>query len=91
MVNRFGKSFLYPEQVKIFDGMSAAPQSEREEWLIAEIGDKVKMFWYFVVCMWRNLQEEENPLTAEEAYWLGIVDEVVGAKLAALRRMSETP
>jgi hypothetical protein len=35
------------------------------------------------------LQEAENPLTPEDAFWLGLVDEVMGANLPTLRRMLE--
>lgn len=62
-----------------------ASEEERQKWMWEKTASKVKMFWYFVVCVWRNLQEEENPLTPSEAYWLGAVDEVLGTSLSALR------
>lgn len=89
MVNRFGRSFLYTEEIKEFEKMSGAPQEEREKWLWEKTAANVKLFWYFVVCIWRNLQEEENPITPSEAYWLGAVDEVVGTNLSALRKVLE--
>jgi hypothetical protein len=85
MIKRFGLSFLTSEQVTEFEKISGAPQEEREQWLCDKIAADVKFFWYFVVCIWRNLQEEENPLTPSEAYWLGVVDEVAGTNLKALR------
>ena len=33
----------------------------------------------------------ENRLTAEDGYWLGLVDEVVGARLPSLRLVVENP
>jgi hypothetical protein len=85
MVKRFGISFLSPEELQEYEKISGAPQQERDDWLWGKAGAKVKLFWYFVVCIWRNLQQEENPLTPAEAYWLGAVDEVAGTHLAALR------
>jgi hypothetical protein len=35
--------------------------------------------WYFVVSLFRLLQQGEFTLTPRDAYWLGIVDEVIGA------------
>ena len=85
MVKRFGRSFLSTQQLEEYEAISGSPEEEREKWLWKKTASQVKMFWYFVVCVWRNLQEEENPISPIEAYWLGAVDEVVGTKLAALR------
>lgn len=89
MVHRFGISFLSPEELEEYEKISGAPQKERDEWMWGKVATKVKIFWYFVVCIWRNLQQEENPLTPSEAYWLGAIDEVAGTNLAALRRTME--
>lgn len=43
----------------------------------------------FVVALCRNLLKGENRLTASDAYWLGIVDEVVGTKLSGARMYAE--
>jgi len=35
------------------------------------------------------LQEEENPMTALDAFWLGLIDEVIGEDLPTERKMFE--
>ena len=51
----------------------------------------IEPLWYFVVALCRLLQQGENRLTAVDAYWLGLVDEVVGARLPSLRLIAENP
>jgi hypothetical protein len=43
-----------------------------------------------MVSLCRLLQEDDYELGAQEAYWLGIVDEVPGSALPNLREMAET-
>jgi hypothetical protein len=43
----------------------------------------------FFVALCHALQEGENELTAIDAYWLGLVDEVVGEDLWTIRMMEE--
>jgi enoyl-CoA hydratase/carnithine racemase len=35
------------------------------------------------------LQEGENELTAKDAYWLGLIDEVIGEDLYTIRDLME--
>jgi len=43
----------------------------------------------FFIALCHALQEGENELTAIDAYWLGLVDEVVGEHLWTIRLMEE--
>jgi len=43
----------------------------------------------FTVCLCRLLQASDYALMSEEAYWLGLVDEVPGAALPNVREMLE--
>ncbi len=43
----------------------------------------------FFVALCHALQEGENELTAKDAYWLGLVDEVVGENLLSFRSFTE--
>lgn len=45
--------------------------------------------WILLVALCRCLQEGENYLTATDAYWLGLIDEVWGTDLPCLRRVAE--
>ena len=45
--------------------------------------------WTFFVALCHALQEGENELTATDAYWLGLVDEVLGEDLFSIRELEE--
>lgn len=46
--------------------------------------------WSFFVALCHALQEGENQLTAKDAYWLGLIDEVLGdSDMSALRLLIE--
>lgn len=89
-IEGFGVLFLNPAQ-------TARLQKEREggknsaKWIEAVVRPIIKPLWYFVVALCRLLQHGENPPTATDAYWLGLVDEVVGQKLPSLRLVAENP
>ena len=45
--------------------------------------------WFFFVFFCRQLQTGDFPMTATEAYWLGLIDEVIGLDFASPRRLVE--
>jgi ATP-dependent protease ClpP protease subunit len=45
--------------------------------------------WLFFGSVCHVLQEAENPLLPEDAFWLGLIDDVVGADLPTLRKTAE--
>lgn len=52
---------------------------------------RVAPLWTFVVALCHTLQSGEHDLTAFDAYWLGIVDEVIGSGLPCVRELVEKP
>lgn len=50
---------------------------------------RMQPIWYFVYCVCKLLQKRETSLSASDAYWLGIVDEVLGLGLPCLRELVE--
>jgi hypothetical protein len=52
---------------------------ERDTWLMPRVSPELNSLWYFVVSLWRNLQEDENALSPEDAYWLAAIDEIQGS------------
>lgn len=48
-------------------------------WLAHRVGPKLRELWHYSVLLCRELQSGENRLTAEDVYWLGCVDEVIGS------------
>lgn len=65
------------------------PPEQTEEWLIKKTQPQVKSLWQLLVSICRLLQQGEHVLRARDAYWLGFIDEVVGARLPSFRVMLE--
>lgn len=86
-VTRWGWSCLTDEQNKIYAALKGA---EADKWLIENTREHFRTLWHFLVSMCRALQEGEHRLTASEAYWFGLIDEVSGSSLPCLRKLLET-
>jgi ATP-dependent protease ClpP protease subunit len=70
--------------------IDAAPEEERNQRLIKKVRPTLEPMWSFFVALCHALQEGENELTARDAYWLGLVDEVVGeSNLPCIRLFAE--
>jgi len=64
--------------------------TKQEEWLNQKIGEKLRPIWFLLVSIGRLLQKGEFRLSAEDAYWLGLIDEVIGRDdLHSLRQIVE--
>jgi hypothetical protein len=64
-------------------------EAERVELLVENVRPMLQPIWSFFVALCHALQEGENRLTATDAYWLGLVDEVIGKDLMSLRIFEE--
>ena len=82
----YGSLFLTPAQSAEFKGKS---KEEQKIYLESHASDKLEVLWYFIVSLCRLLQTRDYQLTAEEAYWMGVVDEVTGSGLQSDREMIE--
>lgn len=87
LCSQWGIFAISPEEKAQID---AAPEEEREEKLIKKVRPTLEPMWSFFVALCHALQEGENELTAKDAYWLGLVDEVMGEKdLPCMRYFAE--
>ena len=58
--------------------------------IIQIVRPRLEPAWSFFVALCHALHEGENKLTAKDAYWLGLIDEVLGdPDMAVLRLISE--
>jgi ATP-dependent protease ClpP protease subunit len=84
----WGKFIVAPEIAKEIDAI--ADEKERSKKLNETVGPLLEPLTSFFAAFCHALQEGENELTATDAYWLGLVDEVVGEDdLLCLRHMEE--
>jgi ATP-dependent protease ClpP protease subunit len=91
LVARFSHAFFTAEELKKFDVVAPTePVSETARQLAISRGHEIiKPFCYFTSMIWQSLQEDENPLSSRDAYWLGAVDEVYDSGLPCLRDVAE--
>lgn len=84
----FGKYLLPKEEVSTLDAISDA--DTRADKITELVKPLIEPLWSFFVAMCHAIQTGENELTAVDAYWLGLVDEVVGdSELLSLRDFIE--
>jgi len=82
-----GKFALTEAERSEIDGIADEPA--RTEKMIEKVQPILQPVWSFFVALCHALQEDENELTATDAYWLGLVDEVLGEALPTLRVLQE--
>lgn len=86
---KFGPQLL--SKAKFKEYLKISEEDKQKDYLEEHAEPLIRELWYFVISLSRQLQHGENRLTAQDAYWLGIVDEVVGVELPSLRLVYENP
>jgi ATP-dependent protease ClpP protease subunit len=72
---RWPTSFLTPGQVHEISQRTDTEQPQLRQLAAA---NSIRPLWFFFVSVCRSLQMDDYWMSAEEAYWLGLIDEVVG-------------
>ena len=72
---RWGAIFLDDAEGAALEKVSS---EERPDWLLEKTKNQLHPLWYYFVSICRALQEGENYLSAQDAYWLGLIDEIIG-------------
>jgi ATP-dependent protease ClpP protease subunit len=83
----WGVYFLTPAQEK--ELARIAEEDKRKTFVHDHSRFRLLGAWYFTIGLCRVLQERENPLTPLDAYWLGMIDEVIGSTLPNIRKLVE--
>jgi len=55
-----------------------ASEEQREERMYEQVKPLLRPLWLFFVALCYALQDEDNELSATDAFWLGLIDEVIG-------------
>ena len=90
IVQRRGVFFLQPDEKEKFDKIAQDQHDERSNYLMSCVAHKLNPIWWFVVSLSRCLQTGEHTIKPVDAYWLGLVDEVIGSGLPCLREFVQT-
>jgi ATP-dependent protease ClpP protease subunit len=86
-VHLWGRFFL-DEAIKA-EFEKATDEKAKVDLLVKHATPGIETLWNFAVMLANVLQGRDCNLTAEEAYWLGLVDEVVGSSLPSKRLAAE--
>jgi ATP-dependent protease ClpP protease subunit len=86
--SRYSKFAISPAESAEIEQI--ADEQARNLKMIEKVQPLLQPVWSFFIALCHALQEGENELTANDAYWLGLVDEVMGRpNLSALRLLGE--
>lgn len=87
LCTQYGRFSLSKTDQEEIDRTSEPAKSGK---LIRKVRPFFEPLWGFFVAFCHALQEGDNNLTATDAYWLGLIDEVMGAReLPSLRTFGE--
>jgi len=78
LTKSFGTHFLSETEAKAYNnkGTPAA-----QTFLFECVKDKIAVLWYFTMALSKRLLTGETYLSASDAYWLGLIDEVLDTHL----------
>lgn len=91
LVTVYGTTFLAGHEQTNPLMNNAPDDKQRLEWIRITTWPRLQALWYFCVSLSRLLQDDDYWLSAYDAYWLGLVDEVIGSGLPNLRELLNTP
>jgi ATP-dependent protease ClpP protease subunit len=84
---RWGDFALTTEEQNELKGI--VDETDRTKARIEKVRPHFQPLWSFFVALCHALQEGENDLTALDALWLGLIDEVIGSDVPSLRLINE--
>jgi ATP-dependent protease ClpP protease subunit len=83
LCERWSRFVLSPADIA---ELEALPENERTESKLTKLRPHFQPAWSFLVALCHALQEGENELSALDAFWLGLIDEVLGHTGLPIRR-----
>lgn len=75
LLGLYGSLFLTTQDTKVFKNIN---KPERMKFLQEKAVNKLRGLWYYIMSACRLLQSADFDFDAEEAFWFGLVDEVIG-------------
>lgn len=72
----FGSVLLSPDEIQEYNEL--VDNEDRIAYLRAIAKQRLESLWFYAVTIYRLLQKDEYPLKVEDAYWLGLINEIMG-------------
>jgi ATP-dependent protease ClpP protease subunit len=89
LLDVYGPDFLTANEIKSFQQIKEDDTKKRLSFLREHAEPKLSPLWYFAVSLCRQLMLGENRLTPQDAYYLGLIDEVIGTNMTGRRVVVE--
>jgi hypothetical protein len=89
LLSTFGEDFLTEKEIEQYNTLKTSDPKKAKALLGTAAFPRLEPLWYYTVSLCRALFEGENRLTPEDAYWMGIIDEVIGTNLVGFRIVAE--
>jgi ATP-dependent protease ClpP protease subunit len=86
---RWWRDLLSRGDLQKVDSPDLSAQQEEASKSVERITMRCFLLWFLFVFFCRQLQTGDFPMTATEAYWLGLIDEVIGVDLPSPRILVE--
>jgi hypothetical protein len=87
----YGPDFLNQADAETFKTMRVADEKKATDFLFEKTAAFISHLWFYTVTLSHNLFIGENQISARDAYWLGLIDEIAGVQLPCERRLMEAP
>lgn len=91
LMKNFGEDFLNERDKAEFEKINSLDAKKGNKFLWEKAHPTLEPLWYYTVSLCRVLLQDENRLTPADAYWMGIIDEVIGTNLVGFRVVAEEP
>jgi len=87
----WGPEFLNSQDASQF-GQFDLPKDEQLaiKFLDQKTGHYIAHLWFFTITLSHSLSVGENSISSQDAYWLGLIDEVIGKKFQSPRTVMES-
>jgi ATP-dependent protease ClpP protease subunit len=89
ILDNYGFDFLEPNDREEFNKIKSDDRVRRRSFLVDKTFRILEPLWYYTVSLCRALFTGENRLMPEDAYWMGIIDEVIGTEMVGFRVVAE--
>jgi ATP-dependent protease ClpP protease subunit len=85
----YGPEFLTAEELTHYKTTKASDEDKAMRFLFNKSSPYISHLWFYTVTLSHNLFIGENQISARDAYWLGLVDEISGRELRCERLLME--
>jgi ATP-dependent protease ClpP protease subunit len=84
IARKFGRDYLSAPAAKVYARLQRQSPAQAEAFLIKTTLPHALGLWYFTMTLCHRLLAGDYDLSAQDAYWLGLVDEVLPAESPSL-------